>query len=69
MTDATPTRPEARNPRGFADRRGRDLTAERRLVARVRDHVGEMTIDLEEVEAIERDAAGKFRAVISSVTP
>ena len=26
---AAPARPEARNPRGFADRRGRDLIAER----------------------------------------
>ncbi len=47
----------------------RALTADdrRRLVARVRDHVGEMTVDVDEVEAIERDAAGKFRAVISTV--
>ena len=35
MTDAAPPRPLARNPRGFADKRGRDLTAERRIVARV----------------------------------
>ncbi len=36
MTDATtPPRPEARSPRGFVDRRGPDLVAERRLVARV----------------------------------
>lgn len=34
MTDA-PIRPEARAPRGFADRRGRDLIAERHLVTRV----------------------------------
>ena len=38
MTDPTetaPARPEARNPRGFADRRGRDLIAERRIVRQV----------------------------------
>jgi len=41
------------------DRRG--------LVRRVRDHVGAMDVVLEEVEHIERDAAGKFRAVVSLV--
>ncbi len=37
----------------------------RRLVDRVRQHVGAMDVELEEVDRIERDAAGKFRAVIS----
>ena len=35
------------------------------LVRRVRDHVGAMEVDIDEVERIERDAAGKFRAVVS----
>ena len=38
MTDAsTPqgSRPEARNPRGFIDRRARDLVAERQILAAV----------------------------------
>ena len=37
------------------------------LVRRVRDHVGDMDVVVEELERIERDAAGKFRAVISEV--
>ncbi len=35
MTEDAASRPEARAPRGFADRRGRDLVTERRLVQRV----------------------------------
>ena len=30
-----PSRPEARSPRGFIDRRARDLTAERKILAAV----------------------------------
>jgi phenylacetate-CoA ligase len=47
----------------------RPLTdADRRdLIRRVRDHVGTMDVVVEELDAIERDAAGKFRAVISSI--
>jgi len=37
------------------------------LVRRVRDHVGAMQVTVEEVDRIERDAAGKFRAVVSEV--
>lgn len=37
----------------------------RALVRRVRDHVGDMEVVIEEVEGIERDPAGKFRAVVS----
>lgn len=37
------------------------------LVHRVRDHVGDMEVVVEEVGHIERDAAGKFRAVVSLV--
>jgi phenylacetate-coenzyme A ligase PaaK-like adenylate-forming protein len=35
------------------------------LVRRIRQHVGPMEVEVVEVERIERDAAGKFRAVIS----
>ena len=35
MTDTEVFRPEARAPRGFQDRRARDLRAERSLLARV----------------------------------
>jgi phenylacetate-CoA ligase len=35
------------------------------LVRRVRDHVGDMAVEIEELDHIERDAAGKFRAVVS----
>ena len=37
------------------------------LVRRVRDHVGEMDVVIDELDRIERDAAGKFRAVVSEV--
>ncbi len=37
------------------------------LVRRVRDHVGEMDVVVDELDRIERDAAGKFRAVVSEV--
>ena len=37
------------------------------LVRRVRDHVGDMHVDVEELTRIERDPAGKFRAVVSHV--
>jgi len=37
------------------------------LIRRVRDHVGDMEVILEEVDHIERDAAGKFRAVVSTL--
>jgi phenylacetate-CoA ligase len=38
------------------------------LVRRVREHVGDMEVTVEELDRIERDAAGKFRAVVSEVT-
>ena len=31
--NSEPTRPEARSPRGFVDRRARDLAAERKILA------------------------------------
>jgi phenylacetate-CoA ligase len=37
------------------------------LVRRVQDHVGAMDVAIEERDHIERDAAGKFRAVVSEV--
>lgn len=60
MTDA-PTRPEARAPRGFADRRGRDLIAERRLVARVSAVYERWGFEPLDTGAFEfADALGKF---------
>lgn len=47
----------------FADHHARSL------VRRIRDRVGEMDIRLEAVESIPRSANGKFRAVISQLTP
>ncbi len=62
MTDAaTPARPEARNPRGFADRRGRDLIAERRLVTRVSAVYERWGFEPLDTGAFEyADALGKF---------
>ena len=37
------------------------------LARRVQDHVGAMEVIVEEVERIERDPAGKFRAVVSTI--
>ncbi|WP_235562692.1 ATP phosphoribosyltransferase regulatory subunit, partial [Brevundimonas sp. Root1423] len=61
MSTDTPIRPEARNPRGFADRRGADLTAERRLVARVSEVYERWGFEPLETGAFEyADALGKF---------
>ncbi|RZJ94769.1 MAG: histidine--tRNA ligase [Brevundimonas sp.] len=61
MTDTAPNRPEARNPRGFADRRGRDLIAERRLVQRVSEVYERWGFEPLETGAFEyADALGKF---------
>ena len=61
MTDNAPIRPEARNPRGFADRRGRDLVAERRLVHRVSEVYERWGFEPLETPAFEYvDALGKF---------
>jgi histidyl-tRNA synthetase len=60
MTDTAP-RPEARAPRGFADRRGRDLLAERELIARVTDIYARWGFEPLETGAFEyADALGKF---------
>jgi histidyl-tRNA synthetase len=61
MTDAAATRPEARAPRGFADRRGRDLIAERRLVTRVSAVYERWGFEPLDTGAFEyADALGKF---------
>ncbi len=61
MTDAAAARPEARSPRGFADRRGRDLVAERRLVQRVAAVYERWGFEPLETGAFEyADALGKF---------
>jgi histidyl-tRNA synthetase len=61
MTENAPARPEARNPRGFADRRGRDLVAERRLVQRVSEVYERWGFEPLETGAFEyADALGKF---------
>ena len=61
MTDAAAARPEARSPRGFADRRGRDLVAERRLVRRVSAVYERWGFEPLETGAFEyADALGKF---------
>jgi len=60
MNDAS-SRPQARSPRGFADRRGRDLIAERRLVARVSAVYERWGFEPLDTGAFEyADALGKF---------
>ena len=59
MTDIQ--RPEARSPRGFQDRRGGDLSAERRLIARVSEVYERWGFEGLETPAFEYvDALGKF---------
>lgn len=63
--DALPTeistRPEARSPRGFADRRGRDLIAERRIVRQVSEVYERWGFEPLDTGAFEyADALGKF---------
>ncbi len=54
-------RPEARNPRGFADRRARDLAAERAILAAVSAVYERYGFELLETPAFEfTDALGKF---------
>lgn len=56
-----PARPEARNPRGFVDRRARDLTAERRILAAVSAVYERYGFEPLETGAFEyADALGKF---------
>ena len=59
MTDIQ--RPEARSPRGFQDRRGGDLSAERRIIARVSEVYERWGFEGLETPAFEYvDALGKF---------
>ena len=60
-TSSDIVRPEARGPRGFADRRGRDLIAERRIVAAVSAVYECWGFEPLETSAFEyADALGKF---------
>ncbi|HXA38306.1 MAG TPA: histidine--tRNA ligase [Phenylobacterium sp.] len=59
MTDTA--RPEARSPRGFVDRRARDLTAERKILAAVAEVYERYGFEALETGAFEyADALGKF---------
>ena len=58
---AEPVRPEARAPRGFQDRRGHDLVAERRIVQAVSEVYERWGFEPLETSAFEyADALGKF---------
>ena len=60
-TTAAPVRPEARAPRGFQDRRGHDLVAERRIVQAVSAVYERWGFEPLETSAFEyADALGKF---------
>ena len=60
MTTDSP-RPEARAPRGFADRRARDLAAERQILVAVSEVYERYGFELLETGALEyADALGKF---------
>jgi histidyl-tRNA synthetase len=59
--DDTDFRPEARNPRGFADRRARDLAAERRILTAVSAVYERYGFELLDTGVFEyADALGKF---------
>jgi histidyl-tRNA synthetase len=61
MIDTAASRPEARAPRGFTDRRARDLVAERGLIARVSEVYERWGFEPLETPAFEyADALGKF---------
>ena len=56
-----PTRPEARAPRGFNDRRARDLTAERQILTKVSEVYERYGFEAFDTGALEyADALGKF---------
>jgi len=58
---ADPSRPEARSPRGFIDRRARDLTAERKILAAVSAVYERYGFEALDTGAFEfADALGKF---------
>jgi histidyl-tRNA synthetase len=57
----TPVRPEARSPRGFIDRRARDLAAERKILAAVAEVYERYGFEALDTPAFEyADALGKF---------
>jgi histidyl-tRNA synthetase len=61
MTDTPAYRPEARSPRGFQDRRARDLRAERTILARVSAVYETYGFEALDTSAFEyADALGKF---------
>ena len=61
MDEAKPFRPEARSPRGFGDRRARDLKAERAIVQAVSDIYEAYGFEALDTPAFEyADALGKF---------
>ncbi len=61
MTNSASSRPEARAPRGFTDRRGRDLIGERRIIAAVAPVYERWGFEPLETPALEyADALGKF---------
>ncbi len=61
MTAEKSNRPEARTPRGFRDRMGAELTAERRMLETIRSVYESYGFDALETSAIEYvDALGKF---------
>jgi len=61
MSDPTPFRPEARIPRGFQDRRARDLRAERAILAAVSAVYERYGFEALDTSAFEyADALGKF---------
>jgi histidyl-tRNA synthetase len=61
MSDPVPFRPEARNPRGFQDRRARDLRAERAILAAVSAVYERYGFEALDTSAFEyADALGKF---------
>ena len=61
MDDAKPFRPEARNPRGFGDKRARDLAAERAILKAVSDVYERCGFEALDTPAFEyADALGKF---------
>jgi histidyl-tRNA synthetase len=61
MTKETPSRPKARLPRGFRDRLGADVAAEREMLARITAVYERWGFDALETPALEyTDALGKF---------
>jgi len=61
MDDAKPFRPEARSPRGFADKRAQDLAGERAIIAAVSDVYERYGFEALATPAFEyADALGKF---------